>query len=70
MNRVDFQKMADIRAVEARFHLEARMYSGTYYLAGYAVECGFKACIARMVKRHEFPGKDFIRGAYTHDFEQ
>ena len=26
-----------------------------YYLAGYAVECALKACIAKQTKRHEFP---------------
>ena len=46
------------------------MFSGAYYLSGYAVECALKACVAKLTRRHEFPGKDFARNAYTHDFLQ
>ena len=46
------------------------MFDGAYYLAGYAVECGLKACIAKLTRRHDFPGKDFVKNSYTHDFVQ
>jgi HEPN domain-containing protein len=69
LNRAQFQKLAEIRAAEASRLFEGRMYDGAYYLAGYAVECGFKACIAKLVKRHDFPEKDFVKESYTHNFE-
>lgn len=37
-----------------------------FYLAGYAVECGLKACIAKRVQRHDFPEKDAVNASYTH----
>ena len=69
MNRVQFQKLAQVRIEEAQALFDARKYDGAYYLAGYAVECGFKACVAGLTKKHDFPEKDFVKGAYTHDFE-
>jgi HEPN domain-containing protein len=47
MNRADFHKLAEIRIKEARVLLDRKCYAGAYYLAGYAVECALKACIAR-----------------------
>src|SRR5919106_3680906 len=40
--------------------------SGAYYLAGYAVECGLKACIAKQVRRHEFPDRTTVNQSHTH----
>jgi HEPN domain-containing protein len=44
MNRDDFQQLADVRIAEAAVLLAQGNYDGAYYLAGYAVECGLKAC--------------------------
>ncbi len=55
MNRKDFQVLSRTRISEARALLKLRHYSGAYYLAGYAVECAFKACIAKETLRHDFP---------------
>ena len=46
MNRSDFQQLADVRIDEAAVLFAQGKYDGAYYLAGYAVECGLKACIA------------------------
>ena len=59
MNRTDFQKLAEERIAEAKILLDAGKWSGAYYLAGYAVECALKACIAKMTKSEDFPDKDF-----------
>jgi len=61
MNRDDIKKLARIRLKEAKALLKARLFSGAYYLAGYVVECGLKACICRKTKRFDFPPKD-IKG--------
>lgn len=66
MNRVDLQKIADIRAAEARMLLDGGSFLGAYYLAGYAVECALKACIAKQIKEHDFPDKKFIVDSHTH----
>ena len=66
MQRSDFQKLAVLRLREARFLLDSGFYDGAFYLAGYAIECALKACIARKVRRYEFPPKD-ARDLYSHD---
>jgi HEPN domain-containing protein len=53
--------------VDARALLRARRYSAAYYMAGYAVECALKACIAKRTKRHDFPDKKIANDSYTHD---
>jgi hypothetical protein len=45
--RRDFRTLAELRAEEARVLLRSRRQLGAYYLAGYAVECALKACIAK-----------------------
>lgn len=55
VDRRDLHVLSRIRLKEAKALLDAGLYDGAYYLAGYAVECGLKACIAKKTKRHEFP---------------
>ncbi len=45
MDRADFQRLALDHIADAKALLAARRWGGAYYLAGYAVECGLKACI-------------------------
>ena len=45
-------------------------FEASYYLAGYAVECALKACIAKKTKRFDFPDKSLAIGAYSHDLLQ
>jgi HEPN domain-containing protein len=67
MNRTDLQRLANTRIREARILFDATEYSGAYYLAGYAVECGLKACFAKEVKRFDFPDKGTTNKLHTHD---
>lgn len=46
--------------------LENGQYAGAYYIAGYAVECALKACIARQVQQYDFPDRDLAQKSYTH----
>jgi hypothetical protein len=68
MNRVDFQEIAELRLRESRALLAAGIPEGAYYLAGYAVECALKACIAKRTQEHDFPEKD-SRKWFVHDLE-
>lgn len=71
MNRTEFQHLADVRIKEAEALLAAGLWDGAYYLAGYAVECGLKACIAKLTKAEDFPpGKDEIAKIYSHRIEE
>jgi AbiV family abortive infection protein len=68
MNRADFKKLSGLRLKEARILLDNKSYEGAYYLAGYAVECALKACVAKNTKRYEFPPKNADK-LYTHDLK-
>lgn len=70
MNRADLQKLAEIRIDEAGALLKAKKYPGAYYLAGYAVECGLKACIAQKIRRYTYPDKQLAQKCYTHNVEE
>lgn len=65
--RRDFKALADLRAEEARVLVAKGKQQGSYYPAGYAVECALKACIAKKTKRFEFPPKaEHVRRLYQH----
>jgi HEPN domain-containing protein len=68
VNRRDFQELARVRLDEANALLQAGYFDGAYYLAGYAVECALKACIAKLTKQFDFPpDRHSIENMYTHD---
>ena len=69
MNRIDLQNLALMRIEEAKYLLDGEYFVGAYYLCGYAVECGLKACIAKQVQAGDFPTKDNIK-SHTHEFSK
>jgi len=64
--RKDFQRLAQLRAIEAALLAKGRKEQGAYYLGGFAIECALKACIAKSTRKHEFPDKDRVNKSYTH----
>jgi HEPN domain-containing protein len=69
VNRIQLQQLAEERVRDAEALLKAGQWSGAYYLAGYAVECGLKACIAKLTNQHDFPDKELAQRCYTHKVE-
>jgi hypothetical protein len=67
---VEFQSLADLRASDAEVLMVGGHFAGAYYLAGYAVECGLKACIAKAFKQDDIPDPRFVQAIYTHDLER
>jgi hypothetical protein len=67
MNRDDFQKLAQKRSLDAKALLDARRYSGAYYLSGYVIECALKAKITRSTKVYDFPDKKTVIDSHTHN---
>jgi HEPN domain-containing protein len=61
-NRSDFQEIAELRLRESKALLAAGFPDGAYYMAGYAVECALKACIAKRTREHDFPEKGGLLG--------
>lgn len=70
VNRAHLQKLSAERLSDAKALLSLKRWAGAYYLAGYAIECGLKACIAKLMKAEEYPDKSFAEKCWTHDVER
>src|SRR2546425_2666201 len=55
MTRTDLQLLAEERLSDAQVLLANGRFGAAYYLAGYAIECALKACIAKLTKAEDFP---------------
>ena len=67
MNKTDLENLVEIRISEAAVLLTSGNFPGAYYLAGYALECALKACIAKQVSQYDFPNKKLAEDSYSHD---
>src|SRR6476619_6836322 len=73
VNRVEWQQLAERWLVDAKSLLDDHRWSAAYYLAGYAVECGLKACVlVRLVATPEviFENKKFSENCWTHSLSE
>jgi HEPN domain-containing protein len=70
VNRAEFHALADTRVGDAQVLLAAGRHQAAYYLAGYAIECALKACVAKQIRQHDFPDRKLINDSYTHNLEQ
>ena len=69
MNRTDFQEIAELRLRESKALLAVGFPEGAYYLAGYAVECALKSCIANRTREHDFPEKTLVNESHTQNLK-
>jgi HEPN domain-containing protein len=69
LSRTDLQSLAELKLSDSKLLLDNSSYSNAYYLAGYAIELGLKACVARQIRQDEIPDKELITRVYTHNFE-
>jgi HEPN domain-containing protein len=67
MNRTDLQRIAGQHLDAAKSLLQSGHGGPAYYLAGYSIECGLKACIARQFREYDFPNLQTVKDSYTHD---
>lgn len=66
MNRTDLQNLAEERVGDAQALFASSRYGGAYYIVGYAVECGLKACIAKLTRAEDFYDKKLAgKSSYT-----
>ena len=70
LNRYALHKLAKRYAEDADILLQNGRWSSAYYLAGYAVECALKACIAKQFREHDFPDKQIVNRSHTHDLRE
>lgn len=70
LTRLDLQRLADRRIEDAKILIDGARYDAGYYLAGYSVECGLKACVANLWKSEAFPERSFVPVVYIHDLKK
>jgi HEPN domain-containing protein len=72
--RVEWQQLAEDRLLDAQVLLTSATprWSAAYYLSGYAVECGLKACVLLVLAAKPeivFEDKKLTVECWTHDLE-
>ncbi|MFM9845943.1 MAG: HEPN domain-containing protein [Hyphomicrobiaceae bacterium] len=68
--RNDLQAIARSKLSDAQLLLQHGRWSNSYYLSGYAVEIGLKACIAKQISADVIPDKNFIAETYRHELRR
>lgn len=66
----DLQAIAKANLDDAKLLLGEKRYSSAYYLAGYAIEIGLKACIAKQFVADVIPDKKFVNDIYLHGLKE
>lgn len=66
MTSEQYKVLAERYIVDGEILLNARRWSSAYYLAGYSVECGLKACAAKRIRAECVPDKTWITNFFTH----
>jgi len=66
----DLEALADTRLGDAVCLFQVTRYSAAYYLAGYAVELGIKACIAAVFQASVIPERSFVNAVYSHKLDE
>ncbi len=70
LKRLDLQHLAESKLSDALLLFAHGRFSNSYYLAGYAVEIGFKACISRQILSDTLPDKNFVTKIYQHNLKE
>jgi hypothetical protein len=69
VSKGDLEALSDVRIREATLFYQAHLYSGAFYLAGYAVELAIKACIAKHIRTGFIPDRNFVNRIYQHKLD-
>jgi HEPN domain-containing protein len=69
VNRAEAKLLTDAWVRYAAALLDAGHWHAAYYLAGYSVECGLKACVLLYIENSGiiFRDKKFVERCFTHD---
>jgi hypothetical protein len=70
ITKQDLEALATLRLDDPQLPLQAGKASSAYYLAGYAVELGIKAVIAKSFLPNTIPDKTFVTNIYKHDLAE
>jgi len=73
LNRAHWRQLAEDRVLDAEALLQAGRWSGAYHLAGYAVECGLKACVLAHIENQNadviFRERNYSNSCWTHKIQ-
>lgn len=69
LSQTELRSLAELKLRDSKLLLDNSSYSNAYYLAGYVVELGLKACVARQIRQDEIPDREVLKGIYTHNFD-
>ena len=71
MNRASAKHLSESWILDAKTLLDAGRWHAAYYLLGYAVECGLKACVLAYIEDSGviFQDKRFAEKCFTHEIE-
>jgi HEPN domain-containing protein len=64
--RATLQRLALAKVEDARLLFHHKKYSNAYYLYGYGVELGLKACVARQIVAETIPDRTVLTRFLTH----
>jgi HEPN domain-containing protein len=70
ITKKDIEGLAETRLGDALHLFRGERYSAAYYLAGYAVELGIKACISKFFRARAIPDKAFVVATYSHKLDE
>jgi hypothetical protein len=64
--RKTLQKLAIAKVEDARLLFQHGRHSNSYYLYGYGIELGLKACISRQISAETIPDREILTKILTH----
>ena len=70
LTRSSLQGLAKMRLEDAQLLAIHQRWSSAYYLSGYALELGLKACAAKIFQPDTIPDKRLVNAIYTHNLEE
>src|SRR3954447_799924 len=75
VNRKQWQNVARERLKDARALLGRKRWAAAYYMSGYVIECGLKACLLRHLGESDavFGDEKYLKElakCWTHDLEK
>ena len=70
ITKKDLETLSETRLDDAVQLFQIARYSAAYYLSGYAIELGIKACIAGLFQANTIPEKSFVNAVYSHRLDE
>jgi HEPN domain len=68
-DRDTLRSIAQAKLDDAELLIQNKRFSNGYYLVGYAIEVGLKACIARQFVADVIPDRKYVDAIYTHQLD-